>query len=107
MVDMMNIQGAILGLKTPTLPRVSFSFNAWLRSRDGYRPSERHFGRLIERNRGPVGAIDDYPAGTRAGRQKSLIYNTFKDHNRRIVFVKCSHCGLELETMSTTELKYA
>jgi hypothetical protein len=39
--------------------------------------------------------------------RKSLLHNTFKNNNRRIVFIKCSHCGLELETMSTTERKYA
>jgi|CXWL01.1.fsa_nt_gi hypothetical protein len=39
--------------------------------------------------------------------RKSLLQNTFKDNNRRIAFVKCSHCSLELETMSTTERKYA
>lgn len=36
-----------------------------------------------------------------------MLHNTYKDNNRRIAFIKCSHCGSEHETMRVTERKYA
>jgi hypothetical protein len=38
--------------------------------------------------------------------RKSILHNTFKDNNKRIIFVKCSHCGVENETMQFQERKY-
>lgn len=99
-----------LAKRNDDLEKEMASMKAWEKEKERYQ--------LIEPWRGCfVYALKESSKGTdiphwicehcyQEGR-KSLLHDTYKQGNRRNVFVKCSHCELEHETFHSTKRSYA